>query len=491
MPVDIAVGLTFDDVLLVPALSDITPGSVATQTRFSRRLPINIPIASAAMDTVTEAPLAIALAEQGGIGVIHKNLSPAEQAMQVDSVKRSENGIINDPVTLGPDDPVQVALDLMESRQISGIPVVTEGRRLVGILTKRDLRFQTDAAVPIRSVMTSGPLVTAPPGTTLEEARVLLHRYKVEKLLLVAKDGKLDGLITMRDVNHFDRYPLACRDPRGRLRVGAAVGVKAGEDDERVRQLVEAGVDVLVVDTAHGHSHNVMEAVRRYRGVAGAGIDIVAGNVATAAGAQALVEAGVDGVKVGIGPGSICTTRVIAGVGVPQMTAIMSVAAVLRPLGIPLIADGGIKHSGDITKALAGGADCVMLGGLLAGVDEAPGDVILHMGRHYKSYRGMGSLGAMVDGAGADRYRQSGRPADKLVPEGIEGRVPLKGGLEPFVYQLVGGLRSGMGYLGAATIPELQQRASFVRITSAGLAESHPHDVTITREAPNYQVDNR
>ncbi|MDR0362080.1 MAG: IMP dehydrogenase [Planctomycetota bacterium] len=483
---DLEVGITFDDVLMLPQKSDVVPSTVNTATKFSRNISLNIPLASAAMDTVTEGTLAIALAEQGGIGVIHKNLPPFEQAKQVDQVKRSANGVIADPVKLNPTDPVSVARAIMDDRNLSGIPIVLDDNRLVGILTRRDLRFQHKDDTPISEVMTRDKLVTASAGTGLDEARDLLFKNKIEKLILVDGDGKLQGLITIRDINNFDRYPLACRDDRGRLRVGAAVGVN---DDERVIMLVEAGVDVLVVDTAHGHSQNVMNAVERYKKAVGDRVDIVAGNVATEEGARDLIKAGADGVKVGIGPGSICTTRVIAGVGVPQMSAIWAAGRATREAGIPLIADGGIKFSGDIAKAIAAGAQCVMVGSLLAGTDEAPGEQILHQGRMYKAYRGMGSLGAMSSGTSGERYRQGGSPADKLVPEGIEGRVPSKGPLEPYVYQLVGGLKSGMGYIGAGTIPELQARTRFIRITAASLHESHPHDITITKEAPNYRPD--
>ncbi len=479
-------GITFDDVLMPPQKSDIVPSEVDTSSRFSRNITVNIPIASAAMDTVTEGRLAIALAEQGGIGVIHKNMPPLLQAKEVEDVKRSANGIISDPVKLNPDDTISMALNIINERKLSGIPIVDTANKVVGILTRRDLRFQHQEDLPIREVMTKEKLITAPPDTSLDEAKDLLFKNKIEKLLLVDSDRKLKGLITMRDINNFDRYPLACRDGRGRLRVGAAVGV---QDDERVSLLVEAGVDVLVVDTAHGHSQNVIEAVRRYKDSFGGKLDIVAGNVATEEGARDLIEAGIDGVKVGIGPGSICTTRVIAGIGVPQMTAIWAAVRAAKGSGVPIIADGGIKYSGDIAKAIAAGADCVMIGSLLAGTDEAPGEQILHQGRLYKAYRGMGSLGAMTQGTSGDRYRQGNRPADKLVPEGIEGRVPAKGPLEPFIYQLVGGLKSGMGYTGAANIHELQARAKFIRITQASLQESHPHDITITKEAPNYRLD--
>ncbi len=478
-------GITFDDVLLIPQRSEVVPAEVDTSTHFSRNIPLRIPLSSAAMDTVTEARLAIALAEQGGIGIIHKNLSPEVQAQEVDHVKRSENGIIQDPVTLGPENTVAHARDLMTRHNVSGIPIVNKGKELVGILTKRDLRFQEEESVRVETVMTAGDLVTAPPDTSLEAARDILHQNKVEKLLLIDKSNRLAGLITIKDINNLDQYPHASRDDRGRLRVGAAVGV---QDDERVALLVDAGADVVVVDTAHGHSRNVIDAVTRYKQALGDRADVVAGNVATEEGARDLIEAGADGIKVGIGPGSICTTRVIAGVGVPQMSAIASTARATRPAGVPLIADGGIRQSGDITKAMAAGAQCVMLGGLLAGTEEAPGETILHQGRLFKVYRGMGSLGAMVDGSG-ERYRQEQRETSKLVPEGIEGRVPSKGPIEPFVYQLVGGLRSGMGYCGASTLAQLHDKAKFARISPAGQAESHPHDITITREAPNYRVE--
>ncbi len=479
-------GITFDDVLMLPLKSDIVPSEVDTSSRFSRNIQVNIPISSSAMDTVTEGRLAIGLAEQGGIGIIHKNLPPLQQAKEVEEVKRSANGIISDPVRLNPNDPVSVALTIIAERKLSGIPIVDGEGKVVGILTRRDLRFQHEGDIPISRVMTKDKLVTAPPNTSLDEAKDLLFKNKIEKLILVDRQNRLQGLITMRDINNFDRYPLACRDSRGRLRVGAAVGVS---DDERVSLLVEAGVDVLVVDTAHGHSSNVIDAVKRYKKDFGDKVDIVAGNIATEEGARDLIRAGVDGVKIGIGPGSICTTRVIAGIGVPQMSAIWAAARAAKGTDVPLIADGGIKYSGDIAKAIAAGAQTVMIGSLLAGTDEAPGEQILHQGRLYKAYRGMGSLGAMTGGTSGDRYRQGGKPADKLVPEGIEGRVPAKGPLEPFIYQLVGGLKSGMGYLGAANIKELQARVKFIRISQASLQESHPHDITITKEAPNYRLD--
>ncbi|MBN2711208.1 MAG: IMP dehydrogenase [Planctomycetes bacterium] len=482
----ISEGITFDDVLLVPQKSDVIPAEVNTSSHFSRNIPVNLPLASAAMDTVTEAQLAITLAEHGGIGIIHKNLSPEEQAIEVDVVKRSENGIIVDPVTLKPSDTVGTARDTMDRKNISGIPILDDAGHLAGILTKRDMRFQDDPAISISEIMTRPPLVTAHSETSLEQARQILNKNKVEKLLLVDSKGNLAGLITIKDITKYDKFPNACRDSRGRLRAGAAVGVR---DDERVEMLVDAGVDVVVVDTAHGHSQNVIDAVCRYKKAHGDKVDVVAGNIATGEAAQELVDAGVDAVKVGIGPGSICTTRIISGIGVPQMSAIWAVRKVTEKAGIPLIADGGIKQSGDITKAMAAGAQCCMVGGLLAGTDESPGEIFYHQGRPFKSYRGMGSLGAMVQGTSGERYRQSGRTAEKLVPEGIEGRVPAKGPLAPLIYQLIGGLRSGMGYCGAPDIATLQKKAKFIRISSAGLAESHPHDISITREAPNYRVE--
>lgn len=476
-------GLTFDDVLLVPQKSDVVPSEVDCSTYISRNIKINIPIASAAMDTVTESSLAIALAQEGGIGIIHKNLSAENQAMEVDKVKRSENGIIVDPVTLGPKDTIGRAKQEMEEHNISGVPIVVEEDKLVGILTSRDLRFQTHDDDPIETVMTKGRLVTAPENTSLEEAKDILHKEKVEKLLLVKDENRLTGLITIKDIKKNEIYPLACKDERGRLRVGAAVGIN---DDERVTNLVKAGVDLVVVDTAHGHSQNVIEAVKRYKKAFN--IEIIAGNVATGDGAKELADAGVDAVKVGVGPGSICTTRVISGVGVPQMTAVICAYEAIKGSGIPVIADGGIKQSGDITKAIAAGASCVMLGSLLAGTDESPGEQIIYHGRVFKVYRGMGSLGAMVKGSG-DRYRQKTTDKGKLVPEGIEGRVPAKGPLSNFIYQMVGGLRAGMGYCGAKDIKALQENSEFVKITQASLLESHPHDITITKEAPNYRME--
>jgi len=475
-------GLTFDDVLLLPRRSDVLPSQASTRTQLTRRVTLNIPLVSAAMDTVTESALAIALAQSGGLGVIHKNLKPADQVREVSKVKRSAHGVITDPVTLPPGAVIGEAREIMTRQNISGLPIV-DGRRVVGILTNRDLRFHRNDGTPVAQVM-STRLVTAPPGTSLEQAKDILHRNKIEKLLLVDRDGELAGLITMRDINQLARWPDACRDGRGRLRVGAAVGV---HDLPRVEALVAADVDVIVVDTAHGHSGNVIETVRAIK--QRFDIDVVAGNIATAEAARDLIAAGADGVKVGIGPGSICTTRVVAGVGVPQLTAIAQAVSAATPAGVPVIADGGIRHSGDIVKALAMGAGSCMLGALFAGLDESPGEPVLYKGRSYKTVRGMGSLGAMVDGS-KDRYGQQDVAAsDKLVPEGVEGLVPSRGPLAPFVYQLVGGLRSGMGYLGVSTLEQLREHARFVKVSPATMAESHPHDIEITKEAPNYQVN--
>jgi IMP dehydrogenase len=475
-------GLTFDDVLLVPAESHVLPNDVSTRTRLTRTIELSIPIVSAAMDTVTEAGLAIALAREGGIGIVHRNLSIEDQVAEVDKVKRSESGMIVEPVTLPPDALVRDALELMARYKVSGVPITDGDAVLVGILTNRDLRFEDDVAQPVSALMTARNLVTAPVGTTLAEAEEILHRHKIEKLPVVDADGRLRGLITVKDIQKKIQYPQATKDERGRLRVGAAVGV--GPDAvERAEALVSAGVDVLVVDTAHGHSHGVLEMVRKIK--SSVPVEVIAGNVATGEGAEALVDAGADAVKLGVGPGSICTTRVVAGVGVPQVTAIYEAA---QSVNVPVIADGGITSSGDIAKATAAGGDTVMLGSMLAGTDEAPGEVIVHQGERFKEYRGMGSLGAMrARGYSKDRYFQNDvEDVDKLVPEGIEGRVPYKGPLAPIVHQLVGGLRQAMGYCGAATIEEMKQ-ARFVRITGAGLRESHPHDVTITKEAPNYR----
>jgi IMP dehydrogenase len=473
-------GITFDDVLLEPAYSEVVPRDVDVRTRLTRTISLNIPILSSPMDTVTESELAIALAQEGGIGIIHKNMSVADQTREVDKVKRSENGIITDPITLPPDATVGTAKRVMEQNNIGGVPITVDGY-LKGILTRRDLRFLTDNNQRLEEVMTKDKLVTAPEHTTLEAAERILTENKVEKLLLVDDQYKLRGLITIKDIDKLTNFPHACKDGRGRLRVGAAVGV---HDYERAESLIRAGVDVLVVDSAHGHSVNVIQTVteikRRF------GIDVIAGNVATAEGARALVEAGADAVKVGIGPGSICTTRIISGVGVPQITAIAQAAEGVADSGVPLIADGGIRYSGDITKALAAGAHCVMLGGLFAGLAESPGRLIIYKGRSFKTYRGMGSLGAMVSGS-SERYRQQANGSgDKLVPEGVEGRVPYKGQLAPFVYQLVGGLRAGMGYCGTRNIEELRTRTRFIKVTAAAVQESHPHDISITQEAPNY-----
>jgi IMP dehydrogenase len=478
-------GLTFDDVLLVPAESRVLPNDVSTRTKLTRTIELAIPIISAAMDTVTEARLAIALAREGGIGIVHRNLSIEDQVAEVDKVKRSEAGMIVEPVTLPPDALVRDALDLMAHYKVSGVPITDTQGVLVGILTNRDLRFETNHAQPVSALMTARNLVTAPVGTTLEEAEKILGRNKIEKLPVVDADGRLRGLITVKDIQKKVQYPDATKDERGRLRVGASVGV-GPEAVERTQALVAAGVDVLVVDTAHGHSTGVIEMVKRIKAVSP--VEVIAGNVATGEAARALIDAGADSIKIGIGPGSICTTRVVAGVGVPQVTAIYDCSEIAAAESIPVIGDGGMTTSGDIAKAFAAGADTVMLGSLLAGTEEAPGEVILVQGERFKEYRGMGSLGAMRGRSfSKDRYFQGDvEDVDKLVPEGIEGRVAYKGPLSPIVYQLIGGLRQAMGYCGAATIEEMKA-ARFVRITGAGLRESHPHDVTITKEAPNYR----
>jgi IMP dehydrogenase len=478
-------GLTFDDVLLVPAESRVLPNDVSTRTKLTRTIELAIPVISAAMDTVTEARLAIALAREGGIGVVHRNLSIEDQVAEVDKVKRSEAGMIVEPVTLPPGALVRDALDLMAHYKVSGVPITDEHGVLVGILTNRDLRFETDTEQAVSALMTSRNLVTAPVGTTLEEAEAILGRNKIEKLPVVDADGRLRGLITVKDIQKKVQYPDATKDDRGRLRVGAAVGV--GPDAvERAQALVAGGVDLLVVDTAHGHSHGVLEMVRLIKN--SVTVDVLAGNVATTEGAEALIDVGVDGVKCGVGPGAACTTRIVAGVGVPQVTAVYDVSQAAAAAGIPVIADGGITSSGDVAKAMAAGADTIMAGSLLAGTDEAPGEIIVHQGERYKEYRGMGSIGAMkARSFSKDRYFQGDvEDVDKLVPEGIEGRVPYKGPLAPVLHQLIGGLRQSMGYCGAATIAEMKT-ARFVRITSAGLRESHPHDMTITKEAPNYR----
>lgn len=479
--------LTFDDVLLLPAMSEVLPRDVDVRTSLTELLPLNVPIISAAMDTVTESRLAIALAQEGGTGIIHKNMSSVEQAQEVQRVKKSESGMIKDPITVRPEQPISDALEIMAEYRISGLPVTHSDGTVAGIVTNRDLRFETNFARLIREVMTSDNLVTVPPDTSLDEAKVLLHEHRIEKLLVVDSERKLRGLITIKDIEKSRKYPLASKDAHGRLRVGGAIG--AGPDfEERLELLVNAEVDVLCIDSAHGHSRGVIECVKAARR-GYPDIPVVAGNIATAEGARALVDAGADAVKVGMGPGSICTTRIISGVGVPQITAVMEVAKALKGSNVRIIADGGIKFSGDIVKALAAGADVVMIGSLFAGTEEAPGEMVLYQGRSYKLYRGMGSVGAMKKGA-KDRYFQAEqRDVSKLVPEGIEGRVPYRGSLGSSVYQLVGGLRAGMGYCGVRTIKELQEKTRFIRVTAAGLGESHVHDVLITEEAPNYSMN--
>jgi IMP dehydrogenase len=498
--------LTFDDVLLVPAASDVVPAQVSTQTRLTRSITLNTPLLSSAMDTVTESRMAIAMAQQGGIGIVHRNLTIAEQAGEIDKVKRSESGMIVDPVTIGPDQLIADALEVMRRYKISGVPV-TQGKRLVGILTNRDLRFETRTDIPIGDVMTRNNLITVPVGTTLEEAELILHEHRIEKLLVVNDQYELKGLITVKDIQKKLKYPMASKDEKGRLRVGGAIGA-TGDFMERAAELVRAGADVLAIDSAHGHSSRVLEAIRDVK-KAYPQIGLLAGNVATYEGSLALIQAGTDAVKVGIGPGSICTTRMVTGAGMPQITAIAEAARAAHEHDIPVIADGGIKYSGEITKAIAAGASTIMIGSLFAGVDESPGETILYQGRSFKTYRGMGSLTAMSQGTGERYFQSSADLADaevntegvvqrersgqnrlaKFVPEGIEGRVPYRGPLESMVFQLVGGLRSGMGYVGCGSIAELQEKARFVRISSAGLRESHVHDVIITREAPNYHVE--
>jgi IMP dehydrogenase len=478
--------LTYDDVLLVPAKSNVLPREVSVRTKLTRNIELNVPLISAAMDTVTESDMAIAMAREGGIGILHKNMTITRQTEEVGRVKRSESGMILDPVTVRADQKVRDVLHLMNKYRISGIPVVDGGNRLIGIITNRDLRFEPDEDQFVSKIMTNENLVTAPLGTTLHQAERILQKHKIEKLPVVDKSGVLKGLITFKDIQKKKRFPSACKDQHGRLRVGAAVGVTADTAD-RVRALVRAGVDVVVIDTAHGHSRGVLESVKMVRKLF-PDLELVAGNVGTAEGTRDIIRAGVDGVKVGIGPGSICTTRVVAGVGVPQLTAILECAKVASRTGIPLIADGGIKQTGDIAKAIAAGADSIMIGGLFAGVDESPGEKVLYEGRSYKVYRGMGSIEAMKQGS-KDRYFQDAEDdLQKLVPEGIEGRVPYKGPLGDTVYQMVGGLRAAMGYCGAPTISQMKSKARFVRITDAGLRESHPHDISITKEAPNYHL---
>jgi IMP dehydrogenase len=479
-------GLTFDDVLLVPAESAVLPNDVSTATRLTRTIALEIPVVSAAMDTVTEGRMAIALAREGGIGIVHRNLSIADQVAEVDKVKRSESGMIVEPLTLPPTALVADALELMDHYHVSGVPIVDASGLLVGILTNRDLRFEKDIRQPVSALMTAEGLVTAPVGTTLAEAERLLHRHRIEKLPVVDDDGVLRGLITVKDISKRIEFPFATKDPQGRLRVGAAVGV--GPDAmERAQALLGAGADVLVVDTAHGHSRGVVEMVARIKGLSG-DFEVVAGNIATGDAAETLIEAGADAVKVGVGPGSICTTRVVAGVGMPQLTAVNDIAEAAGAHGVPVICDGGMVSSGDVAKALAAGADTVMLGSMLAGTDESPGDVVYSHGERYKEYRGMGSIGAMkARGFSKDRYFQGDvEDVEKLVPEGIEGRVPYKGALSGVVHQIVGGVRQAMGYCGAPTVEAMKQ-ARFVRITGAGLRESHPHDITITKDAPNYR----
>jgi IMP dehydrogenase len=476
--------LTFDDVLIVPMKSDVLPTEVSTTTRLTKRIELNVPILSAAMDTVTESRLAIALAQQGGLGIIHRNLSIEKQAAEVDKVKRSESGMIVDPITMSPDQKIEEAVQLMAHYKISGVPITQNGR-LVGILTNRDLRFETRFQLPIREVMTKDNLVTVPVGTTLEEAQRILHKHRIEKLLVVDENRNLKGLITVKDITKKIKYPLSAKDAQGRLRAGGAIGA-SGDFLERAEELVRMKADVIAIDTAHGHSSRVLDALkavkRKYPN-----LDVIVGNIATEDGARDLIAAGADAIKIGIGPGSICTTRVVSGSGMPQITAILNCAKVARAANVPLVADGGIKFSGDITKAIAAGADVVMIGSLFAGTDESPGETILYQGRTFKSYRGMGSLGAMQEGS-RDRYGQDQEPAGKLVPEGVEGRVPYKGPVSAMVTQLVGGLRAGMGYSGARTIADLQTRTRFMKITEASLRESHVHDVFITKESPNYQL---
>jgi len=477
---------SFDDVLLVPAMAEILPGETEISTRLSRNIALNIPLVSAAMDTVTDSRLAIAMAQHGGIGIIHKNMAPKSQAEQVDRVKRSESGMIVDPITMSPDSRIFEALKVMKEFSISGVPIISSGGKLLGILTNRDLRFETRLSLKVSDVMTSKNLITVPLGTTLEEAQKILHKHKVEKLLVVDDDYHLKGLITVKDIQKTLKYPHACKDSLGRLRVGAALGTTA-DTEERAAMLVEAQVDVLVIDTAHGHSKRVVEMAKQIKKKF-ARVDLIAGNIATREGAEALIDIGVDGIKVGIGPSAICTTRVISGVGVPQITAVSECYKAAAKKEIPVIADGGIKYSGDITKALAAGSDSVMIGSLFAGTHESPGEMILYQGRSFKTYRGMGSLAAMKAGSG-DRYGQPDEEDEnKLVPEGIEGKVPYKGELSDTIFQLVGGLRAGMGYCGCKTIAELKKKARFVKISGQALREGHVHDVIITKEAPNYHL---
>lgn len=481
---DLPLGLTFDDVLLLPFKSDVLPGEVDVSTNLTKNIRLNVPIISAAMDTVTDSSLAIAMAREGGLGIMHRAMSPQKQALEVDKVKKSESGMIVDPITVAPDAPISDALVLMARYRISGVPVTQNGK-LVGILTNRDLRFETNEKRKVSEAMTSERLITAPIGTTLEEAKDILNRYKIEKLPIVDDEFNLKGLITIKDIEKRRKYPNACKDSLGRLRVGAAIGV--GENAlYRAELLIKAGADILAIDTAHGHSKGVINTLEEIKKKFD--IEVIAGNIGTAEAADELIRAGADAIKIGIGPGSICTTRIVAGAGVPQLTAIRNCYAVASKANIPVIADGGLKYSGDIAKAIASGAHCVMIGSLFAGTDESPGEVILYQGRSYKTYRGMGSIGAMQQGA-KDRYGQEGVEKEKLVPEGVEGRVPYKGPLASSVHQLVGGLRSGMGYCGCRTLEEMRKNARFIQITNAGLRESHVHDVIITKEAPNYRIE--
>ncbi len=479
-------GLSFDDVLLLPDYSAILPDEVNTRTRLTKGLELNIPIVSAAMDTVTEALTAISMARAGGLGFIHRNLSIEDQAVEVDRVKKSESGMIVDPITIHPDEPISEVLNIMAKYRISGIPV-TDNDKLVGIVTNRDLRFETQLDKPAKSVMTSENLITVTEKCSLEESKIMLQKHRIEKLLVVDKDGKLTGLITIKDIEKIRKYPNACKDSLGRLRAGAAVGV--GSDMmQRVEAVLRAGADAIVIDTSHGHSRNVIEAVKKIKS-AFPDCQLIAGNVATQAGAKALIDAGTDAVKIGIGPGSICTTRIVAGVGVPQLTAIMNCREISKATGVPIIADGGIKFSGDIAKALGAGADSVMLGSLLAGTKESPGEIVIYQGRSYKAYRGMGSVEAMKKGSSDRYYQKDTGENEELVPEGIVGRIPYRGTVKENITQMIGGLKAGMGYMGAATIEELHQKARFVKISAAGLRESHVHDVIITKEAPNYRVE--
>ncbi len=479
--------LTFDDVLLVPAHSTVLPKDVSLQTRLTRDITLNIPVISAAMDTVTEGRLAIAIAQEGGIGIVHKNMSVAAQAREIEKVKKFESGVIKEPLTVSPDQPIRDVLEITQANRISGLPVV-DGEELVGIVTSRDMRFETRLDDPVRNIMTrKDKLVTVKEGASFDEVQSLLHQHRIEKILVVNDDFALRGLITVKDIQKSSDFPNACKDEQGRLRVGAAVGVGAGTD-ERVDALVKAGVDVIVVDTAHGHSQGVLDRVSWVKQTY-PDIQVIGGNIATAQAALDLVKAGADGVKVGIGPGSICTTRIVAGVGVPQITAVSNVAEALKGTGVPLIADGGIRYSGDVAKSLASGAYSVMLGSMFAGTEEAPGEVELYQGRSYKSYRGMGSLGAMAKGSSDRYFQESENAVDKLVPEGIEGRVPYKGALSVIIHQMIGGIRASMGYVGCSTMEEMREKPEFVRVTSAGMRESHVHDVSITKEAPNYRTD--